>query len=163
MSRLYYFASDNVLAEQPNPYMKRLSINQALEMGIEIDLELFEDNFNKDELDVILFCADQVNFGYPNIFSIKKESYYGEFGTSKQFCTALEWDYSDDTVDVVLKYIQSHLRTASELELWSVWLENNEIPTYMKKTICKVSNLTIDRLKQFYTSELDFECLIVVR
>jgi hypothetical protein len=33
MSRLYYFASDSVLDEQPNPYVKLLSINQSYDNG----------------------------------------------------------------------------------------------------------------------------------
>lgn len=33
MSRSFYFASDTILQEQPNPYVKLLSVNQALEMG----------------------------------------------------------------------------------------------------------------------------------
>ncbi|MBN7772307.1 hypothetical protein [Clostridium aminobutyricum] len=83
-------------------------------------------------------------------------------GTEKQFCTALEWNYSDDTVDIVLKYIQNYLETASELELWSIWLGNEESPINIKKTLCKVSDLTTDRLKEFYNNESDFQCLTVV-
>lgn len=72
MSRLYYFASDTILKEQPNPYVKLLSVNQALEMEVEVDLDMYEDDFDKDEPDVILFCEDETKLEYPNIFrSIK--------------------------------------------------------------------------------------------
>lgn len=163
MSRLFYFGSDSMLEEQRNPYVKLLSVNQALELGLEINSDLLDDNFNKDTPEVILFCEDETKFEYPNIFSINKDEYFDDIGTSKQFCTALEWKYSVDTVEVVLKYIQKHLETAPELELWSVWLGSEEIPAYGKRTLCKVSDLTADRLKEFYISESDFQCLTVVR
>ncbi len=163
MSRLYYFASDEALEEQHNPYVKLLSVNQALELGVTVDLDLFGDNFDKDKPEVILFCEDEAKFEYPNIFSINKEKYYDDIGTSRQFCTALEWNYSEDTVDVIIKYIENHLKTAPELELWNVWLGSDEIPANGKKTFCKVSNLTTGRLKEFYNSELDFQCLTIVR
>lgn len=162
MSRLNYFASDTILMEQPNPYVRLLSVNQAMELGIEVELDLFDVNFDKDEPNVILYCADETKFEYPNIYSISKEEYYDDIGTSKQFCTVLEWNYSEDTVDVVLKYIQNHMKIASELELWSVWLGGEELPTNIKKMQCKLSDLTVERLKKLYISELDFQCLVVV-
>lgn len=163
MSRLYYFASDCALEEQANPYVKMLSINQALEMGIEIDLNLFEDDFNKDDPSVVLYCENENDFGYPTIFHIKKENYYDDIGTSKQFCTALQWEYEDHTVEVIIKYIQNHLMTASELELWSVWLGNHVKPEAVKKMRCNVNNLTVGMLKEFYTSMIDVQCLTVVK
>jgi hypothetical protein len=162
MSKLNYFASDTVLEEQPNPYISLLSVNQALELGIEVKLDMFDVDFDKDEPDVILFCADETKFEYPNIYTINKEEYYDDIGTSKQFCTALEWNYSEDTVYTVLKYIQNHMKIASELELWSVWLGGEEIPPNVKKMRCKLSDLTVERLKKFYISELDFQCLVIV-
>lgn len=71
MSELNYFASDSPLEEKPNPYVKLLSVNQALEMGIEVDLHL-QDNFDQDKPDVVLFCSDETKFAYPNIFLIDK-------------------------------------------------------------------------------------------
>lgn len=161
MSRLYYFASDTILIEQPNPYVKLLSVNQALEQGIEVELDMFDDGFDKDKPNVILYCADEKQFEYPNIFSIRKEEYYDDIGSSKQFCTALEWNYSEDTVPIVLEYMKNHMITASEIELWSVWLGGEEITTNVKKMRCKLSDLTVERLKKFYISELDYQCLVV--
>ncbi|WMI82020.1 hypothetical protein [Anaerotignum sp. MB30-C6] len=160
MSELNYFASDSPLEEKPNPYVKLLSVNQALEMGIEVDLHL-QDNFDQDKPDVVLFCSDETKFVYPNIFPIDKDEYYDDIGTTKEFCAVLEWDYSDDTVDHVLEYIHSHLKKAAELELWSKWLGQGKVPKGMKKAQCTISDLTVDRLIEFYTTQLDFQCLTV--
>lgn len=74
----------------------------------------------------------------------------------------LQWYYSVDTVDVVLDYIHNHMREAQELELWSVWLGYGELPS-RKNSRCKVSELTVGRLKEFYKSNLDLHCLTIVR
>lgn len=161
MSRLYYFASDNILEEQPNPYVKLLSVNQTLEMGVDVNVDMFGEYFDKDKPNVILFCEDETQIEYPNIFSINKNDFYDDIGTTKQYCTALEWNYSDATVDVILKYIQNHMKVSPELELWSVWLGYADI-TSMKSIKCKANNLTADKLKEIFTSELDFYCLTVV-
>lgn len=162
MSRLYYFASDSVLEEQPNPYVKMLSVNQALGMGVEVDLDMLDDDLDRDEPDVILYCEDETKLEYPNIYSIDKNDFYDDIGTTKQHCMALEWNYSEETVDVILKYIQDHINMASEIEVWSVWLGYGDIPS-RKSVQCKVCDLTIDQLKEIYISELDLYCLTVVR
>ncbi len=161
MSRLTYFASDTCLEEQHNPYVKLLSVNQALELGLKIELSMFGDDFDRDKPNVILHCDDMVKFEYPNIFSINKDGFYDDIGTSKRFCTGLEWNYSDDTVEVVLRYIQNHLKTASEIELWCVWLGGEDIPTHVKKTQCQIDDLTVERLKKFYVSEAGNQWLLV--
>lgn len=54
------------------------------------------------------------------------------------------------------------MQLSSEMELWSVWLGYDELPS-RKKVLCKLSELTADRLKEVYSSELDLYCLRVVR
>lgn len=160
---LYYFASDTALEEQFNPYVKQLSVNQALKMGVEIDLDFLEASVDKDEANVILFCEDEDKFLYPNIFTIHKDDFYDNIGTNRTFCTCLEWNYAEDTVEVVLKYIQNHLKVAAVIELWSVWLGGEDISLNLKKTFCKISDLTAEKLKAFYISDLDFQCFTITR
>lgn len=150
------------MQEQPNPYVKLLSVNQALEQGVEVDLEVFSDGFDRDKPEVILYCEDYTKFAYPNIYSIDKETFFDDIGTRKKYCTALEWDYSENTVDVVLNYIKDHMNTASELELWNVWLGHGELPANIKKRKCKLCDLTAQQLKEFYESELDYQCIQVI-
>lgn len=163
MSRLIYFASDTVLGELPNPYIKLLSVNQAMELGIEVNIYLFDKNYDRDEPDVILLCEDETNLGYPNIYTINKEKYYDDIGTSKKFCTTLQWNYSEDTLYVVFEYIQEHMKKASELELWSVWLGGEEIKANIRKTRCKLNEFTVERLKGFFINELDYKCFVVIK
>ena len=161
MSWLYYFASDSVLKEQSNPFVKCLSVNQALEMGIEVDLQILKD-IDKDEPNVILFCEDEMQLEYPEIFSIDRKDYSGAVETTRQYCVELQWSYSNDTVSAILKYMQEHMKLANEIELWRVWIGSGDIIT-RKKTQCYIRDLTVDRLTEFFVSELDVHCLTVTK
>lgn len=163
MSRCYYFACDIVLPDQRNPKVKWLSINEALDLGIDIDLSLFNDNVDRDKLNTILFCNDEKDLDYPNIYSVSREILNNDITTLKRFGAVLEWKYSEPTVDVVLDYIKSQLKSASEIELWSVWLGSNVNSTNSNILQCHVDNLTIEKLGEFYNSDLDSYCLTVVR
>lgn len=83
---------------------------------------------DKDEPNVILFCEDETQLEYPEIFSIDRKDYFGAFETTRQYCAELQWSYSDDTVGAVLNYMQEHMTLANELELWCVWIGAGEHP-----------------------------------
>ena len=53
MSVFTYIASDYPLKEVENPHIKTLSVNQALEMSIEVHDFLLEPSFDRDEPNVI--------------------------------------------------------------------------------------------------------------
>ncbi len=161
MSWLHYFASDTVLEERKNPYIEKLSVNQALEKGIDVKLDWFADGFDRDKPEVILYCAEEDKLEYPNIYDFSKDEYYDDIGTEKQFCTELQWVCSDENIKVVLDYIQSQMEIAEELEIWSVWLGNDAIKERTEKQICKISELSLEKLKSFYESKVDYKCIVV--
>lgn len=163
MSWLHYFASDTVLEERKNPYIEKLSVNQALKKGIDVKLDWFADGFDRDKPDVILYCAEEDKLEYPNIYAFSKDEYYDDIGTEKQFCTALEWSCSEENIKVVLEYIRSQMEVAEEIEIWSVWLGNDAIKERVKKHRYRISELTIERLKCFYKSKVDYKCIVVSR
>ena len=162
LSYLYYFASDNELNEQPNPYIKLLSINEALELGIEVDLDMFENDIDRDEPDVILYCDDKEKMDYPNIYAFDKDNYYEEIGTHKRFCTALELDsFSDENLQLVLNYVQTQLKHTKEIEIWCVWLGEYNINKTVKKALYSINDLKIDLLRKFYENSCDNKCMII--
>lgn len=163
MSRLYYFASDTLLEEQKNPYIEMLSVNQALEKGIDVKLDCFGAGFDRDKPGVILFCEEEEKLGYPNIYAFQRDEYYDDIGTKKSFCTALEWSCSEENTKVVLDYIRSQMEVTEELEIWSVWLGNDVITERIEKQICKISELSLEKLKCFYESESEYKCIVVSR
>ena len=163
MSRLYYFASDILLEERKNPYIEMLSVNQALGKGIDVKLDWFADGFDRDKPEVILYCAEEDKLEYPNIYTFTKDEYYDNIGTEKQFCTELQWVCSEENIKVVLEYIQSQMEVTEELEIWSVWLGNDVITERIEKQICKISELSLEKLKCFYESESEYKCIVVSR
>ena len=161
MSWLHYFASDTVLEERKNPYIEMLSVNQALEKGVDVKLDWFGAGFNRDKPGVILYCEEEEKLGYPNIYAFQRDEYFDDIGTKKQFCTALEWACSEENIKVVLEYIQSQMKVTEELEIWCVWLGNDVITERIQRQICKKGELTLEKLKCFYESKQDYKCILV--
>lgn len=162
LSYLYYFASDTKLDEQPNPYVKLLSINEALKLGIKVDLDMFEEDVDRNEPDLILYCPDEEKMNYPNIYAFDKDSYYEEIGTHKRFCTALELDnFSDKNLRIVLNYIQTQIKNSKKIEIWRVWLGEYNINETVKKALYSVNDLKIDLLRRFYENSYGNKCMII--
>lgn len=161
MSVLYYFAADIPLEEQPNPYICLLSVNQALERGIELDLEMLE-GIDRDKPETVLYCESKEKFAYPSFFSIQKEDFYEDIGTKKMFCIKMQWDFAEDTAPVVLDYIRRQMETCTELEIWSIWLGSEEgVPRQMKKPVYSIDELSVNILREFYRQEGDYRCMVV--
>ena len=161
MSLYYFFASDTKLLEQRNPYIKLLSVNEAIAHGIEVHTELFEDPFDYDKPEVILYVEDEEQFRYPNIYKEASEHFCDELGINKKYLTCLEWDYEDKNADVVLHYIASQLENMDEIEFWKIWLgkcRNQKTPTYHSVHLKEMTKVI---LQSFMESENDYVCLII--
>lgn len=165
MSRLFYFASDMELSEQPNPYLNYLSVNEALSLGLEINKDLLNEDISYDEPGVITYCEDEKNFSYPVFYQLDPKDLFDYIGTSKEHCVALQWEYSDDTVNVVLDYIKKQLEKVPYIEMWSVWLGNvpEDVNTVSTMSELSVDELTVSMLRDFYTSHNDYRCLVITR
>lgn len=160
MSTIYYFASEEKLEQLDNPYIQSLSVNQALQLGIQVDLECFDETLDCDEPDVILYCSDEQKFGYPSIYELQKEDYYENIGTEKQFCVQLQADVrSNEVLTIVLEYIQKQKKRCQEIEVWNVWLGEYNIPHVVKRSFCKIEDVTVEKLKEFY--ENDNVCMCI--
>lgn len=59
MSLFEYIASDNPLKEVENTHIKYLSVNQALELGIEVMDFLLNPSFDRDKPYVVLWAANE--------------------------------------------------------------------------------------------------------
>lgn len=163
MSRYYYFACDSVLPELVNEQVKGLSINEAINQGIDVDLSMFDANIDRDLPNILLFFNDESELEYPNIYSLDKKALPNEINTTKQFCAALEWSYSESSVDIVFKYIESQLKVSTEVELWSIWLGNDGTVLNQKNEHYYVNKLTKNQLEEFFNSSIDSYCLIIER
>lgn len=160
MSVLFYFASDKPLEEIKNPHYKYLSVNEAVEMGIEVpDFVLNSTIIDKDKPKVILWSdldirkeidsvtRKVVDNGVDDDFSIRPFEYYPELHTTKQYMAKLDWDvYSEGRARHIIEYIKKHMEQVDEMEIWNVWLTNLEIPA-IHRTEIKLDDVTVETIR----------------
>ena len=60
MSYLTYIASDALFKQVVNPHYKKLSINEALEIGMDIPEFLLESGVDRNEPDVLLWSDTEI-------------------------------------------------------------------------------------------------------
>ena len=152
MSFLVALASDKPLEALPNPHMKMLSVNEALEMGVEVPKAMLMDyEIDHDEPGMILWSDIEPNidiekgiFEIPDPednFDIWPIEQADDLQSGKQFLAAVEWSRCTPArSEMLLDYILRHMETAEELELWHTWMGGNgeeEYPPLVKK--CEIS------------------------
>ena len=63
MSLLQFIASDEPLKNVENPYIKCMSINEAIKNGYKVREELLENTkVDKDDEKMLMFCDSKENF-----------------------------------------------------------------------------------------------------
>ena len=160
MSKVCYFASNKVLAEKENPFVKRYSINEAIENGLKIDLQ-FSDGIDSNQPDVILWAESEEALDFPSIYISEPYSeapksdmkYYAEIG-----------GYPEKDLPGIIEYIHEHMKKdksskTQTLELWYIWL-GNDYGEIVEKT-CSFKELTEEYLKAIFTDdEADYKIVI---
>lgn len=159
MSWFYYFASNKKLEEQPNPYVHKLSIHEALERNVEIDMD-FVEGLDFDEPDVLLYVEKEEYLEYPNIFTLEKEDY---LDTDKKYCVALETSIDIKYMGVILNYINKQMVNHDEIELWKKWEGNNRHNKKAKICTCTIDELNTNILYQFFENKEDFMCMKIIK
>jgi len=143
MSVFTYIASNYPLKEVENPHVKTLSVNQALEMGVEVADFLLEPYFDRDKPNVILWVDDDKNFGEISIRAFSRDDLIYEIYTEKKYLVQLEWEYTECRAKKLIEYIQEYLTEADEIELWNTWLG---IDTDELKPKTKVHHILVEQL-----------------
>jgi hypothetical protein len=134
MSLMLYLASNSPLDTVANPHRRRLSVNEALDMGItNIPDHMFTPDFDKDMPDVILWSDINIiidtengtfdDGGFDDDFEIyNMDEYYGPTDSEKDFKVVIECDLTLGRAENILDYIRQQLEYTDEIELWSIWL-----------------------------------------
>ena len=147
MSRMLFLASNDPLGTVQNPHFRRLSVNEALEMGItDIPEHMLAPEYDRDEPDVILWSDVNIvidtekgiydDGGFDDDFEIyNMDEYYGPTDSEKKFKVIIECDLTLGRAENILDYIRQQLERTDELELWSIWLGdyNQKISWYEAK------------------------------
>ena len=162
MSLLQFIASDEPLKNVENPYIKWISINQAIKNGYKVREELLENpKLDKDDEKMLMFCDSMEHFEELEI--IKQEtSRYTEQYTKKKYCSEITWRYTDKRAKQLLEYIHNHLKGSNEIELWRIWMDDNSTPTIYKVV---EEELRLKHIKKIFKQD-GFnipECVIITK
>ena len=160
MSNVCYFASNAKLGGKENPYMKYFSINEALAVGINLDLGFLE-GIDRDEPGVIAWCENEDYFEFPTIWIT--EPYEAAPKSDKKYYAEMGGNPLMD-IPGILQYIQNHMAEnpeVEELELWDVWIGQGKFE-FVEKT-CKLDELTVESLTEIFYEErpVDWKLTIV--
>lgn len=165
MSSFTFISSNSPLEDVENPHIKLFSINEALENGIVAHESLpASGQIDRNKPGVILWIDDEENFGEITIRAFSKTPYESCL-TNMEYCSALEWGYSDERAKQLIAYIRKHLEVSDMMEIWHVWLGDNARTTVPKKHFIHMNDLMPNDLKKMLKHDsYEFpECIIVVR
>ncbi|WP_233004532.1 hypothetical protein [Exiguobacterium aurantiacum] len=153
MSEFQFITSDYPLKEVENPYIEFLSINEAIKRGVVLpDMLTDDEDLDRDEKILMNVEAEE----HLDEIEIKRDLYYEvanvEAYSSKAHVVELRWRYSDTRAEQLIAYITDHLKTAEEVEIWKVWVDEQTEPSVQS---IKLDELTIDALR--FLGEVGFE------
>ena len=157
MSMMTCLASNTPLEALPNPHMKLLSINEALELGIKVPDSLLYSGVDYDEPESYLWSDIEINIDMDprtgevtvtgdvdDNFDIWPVDVVDSLRTDRPFLAAVEWGSpTPGRAEILLDYIRRHLETAEDVELWQLWMGGNEEEQpHVKRRSVSFSELT---------------------
>lgn len=151
MSLFQFLASDKSLKDVKNNLVEFISINEAIESGIEFDDSIMTDTeIDKDEKTMMSF-RNQEDLNEIEISSNGYHSteYCKEYSKKKYF-SELNWRFSEIRAKELITYLTKEIKEeGEEIEIWSIWIDEFEEP--IVKTV-DINSLTVDDLRFLDTS-----------
>lgn len=161
MSIYQFLASDSPLQAMDNSQIELLSIEEAEIRGLSLPNWYSVDmNINRKEK-IVLFAPNEECLHDIRI-SNDNDSIYAKQYSNKCYYSSMQWVFSDKRAEQLLDYIKAHLITASDIELWNIWLDEYDTPTIKR---CPVDDLTVSVVRVFW-GQNPYEkpnCLIIHR
>ena len=149
MSRYTFFASDSPLEYVKNPKIKSYSIEEAVKLGLlkkEPDGSPgWWENKSKAEQqkEKVIWVEKEEDF---DELEISPPGYYstGSY-TKKQNIAHISIRYHRrEQAQQLIQYITNHLKTAKEVELWDIWVDEEEQAVIKR---CKLASLTEEHIE----------------
>lgn len=159
MSFLVALASDLPLETLENPHMKMLSVNEALEQGVEVPKSMLMDlEIDRDEPGMIMWSDiepvidfERGIFDIPDPddnFDIWPIDHGDDLQSKKEYLAAVEWSRCTPVrAEMLLDYIRRHMESAEELELWHSWMGGGgeeEYPPLVKTEEKSLADITAE-------------------
>ena len=160
MSQFQFLASDRELPDLQNPYIELLSVNEATARNIEIPANLLQNLLIDRDRKIILSCAEEEHL---DELEIKSSMYYSdEYArrySDKKYFAEINFRYTQSRARDLIRYINDHLQTSGEVELWSIWLGDQQTPVIRSKQLQSLDASDLIFLNGFSNAE----CLLINR
>jgi hypothetical protein len=168
-----FLASDVPLPEVENTHVKWMSVNEAIEKGVNLPgMVLNSATIDRDKPGVILWVDSQENMDEITIRTEEK-AYLGRddspLETDLPHFATLEWSFTKERAEKLIAYIWEHLKKAAEIEVWNLWVGYEEtVPATRKRTVY-ADELRVEYFeKMFYCGQnkgdwQEYDCLSIKR
>ncbi|MEG6513454.1 hypothetical protein [Desulforamulus ruminis] len=90
---------------------------------------------------IVLYAPDEDCLG--DIEITGDSTNVGQY-SDKRFHSSLQWNFTEKRAEQLLEYIAEHLKTAAEIELWNIWLDEYDAPTIVQRSL---KELTVADIK----------------
>ncbi|MBQ6689647.1 MAG: hypothetical protein IJN02_10515 [Bacteroidales bacterium] len=139
MSSITYIASDYPIPEIQNPHERSLSINEALEMGLEVPEYLLKNGIDRNWKNAIHWADRGIHFNLDN-GTIEDGDFDDDYAiipiypgrrdvhSEKKYKSRVECIWSIGRAKKILELISNLLDNTDEVEFWHIYMENGERP-----------------------------------
>jgi uncharacterized protein YpiB (UPF0302 family) len=163
MSIFQFLASDKLLGEVKNPYVKFISINEALTSTIKLASSIVNDTeSDRNERDIKVYDSEEhmeeIEINHDMYYSSK----YAKKYSNKQYFSELHWAYTGKRAKQLVDYLKEQLNNLDEIEVWSIWLDEYKSPSIKSININELSVTDLEFLNTFKGYEKP-KCLIIKR
>jgi hypothetical protein len=162
MSVYQFIAADYEIPELDNSNKRIISVQEAIELGIKAHEFMPWEKMNPDEK--IMYFERESDF---DELVIEKNTAFEmnvRWYTKKTFIYSVNFRYSEARANQLLQYLGENMKKGSQLELWSIWLDDRQ---YIRPTVCNYEEVSIYNLKQMYDwkegRSFGHACIIIKR
>lgn len=146
MSEYQFFASDKLLQEVTNPFIKLLSINDMIANNMEIPEYLLKTQKDRDKK-IVLQCDSEEHLDEIEIMNENNVPVgYLKKYTNKKYISSLRWRYTDERAEEIIQYIKEQLKNVDEIELWDTWMDEKVEEPIVREL--KIHDLTVQLIKE---------------
>lgn len=178
MSSLIYISSDFPLPEVRNPHERSLSVNEALEMGMDVPDYLLKDGIDRNWKNAIHWSDRDIHFnldhgtvedgGFDDDFSIlpfPQSISTEDIHTGKKHQSIIECIWTTGRANAIISYLRDHLEDAGEAELWHIHMGSGEKPKILRYQ-AHIDSFTAEDLMEIagltvYDKEVIHHCVTI--
>lgn len=148
MSSNTFIATNYEMPEVDNTKAKYITVKEAIHLGIKPhELVPWED---MDPSAQILFIEKEDDL-YELV--VKKDTYYDVSGySSYPFVYEVDFHYSELRTKQLLKFLNENIREGQILELWKVWIDNEDVEINIPFTRYRYEDLSLNHLIPLFNS-----------